>query len=283
MPLCDYGCGYEAKYQFKNGKFCCNKNISLCEKIKKDIGKKNKGNILSEEHKQKISRSLKGHKLSSKTKIKMSIAKKGKKHSNYGKKFSIKTKNKISKSVSGEKNHSYWKKNYTDNNIPLYDTYADQLISEENPKRDIKDKNVLTVICTLCKIRFIPDINVVRNRVRALKGTSDGECRIYCSEECKQKCQVFNRSVYPKDYTPDYSREVQPELREMRLEFDNYICQRCNKHKIDLNSPLHCHHIEGIKWEPLESADIDKVITVCKDCHKEIHKIEGCGYHDMKC
>jgi len=23
MKLCDYGCGQEAKYQFKNGKWCC--------------------------------------------------------------------------------------------------------------------------------------------------------------------------------------------------------------------------------------------------------------------
>lgn len=28
--LCDYGCGQEAKYQFKNGKWCCKKNSSGC-------------------------------------------------------------------------------------------------------------------------------------------------------------------------------------------------------------------------------------------------------------
>ena len=69
----------------------------------------------------------------------------------------------------------------------------------------------------------------------------------------------------------------------MRLEIDNYTCQKCNKHQDELEVVLHCHHIEGIRWEPLESADLDKVIIVCEDCHKEIHKIEGCGYHDMKC
>lgn len=46
---------------------------------------------------------------------------------------------------------------------------------------------------------------------------------------------------------------------------------------------LHCHHIEGIRWEPLESADIDKCITYCKYCHLEAHKKEECGYHDMQC
>lgn len=46
---------------------------------------------------------------------------------------------------------------------------------------------------------------------------------------------------------------------------------------------LHCHHIEGIRWEPIESADMDKCIAVCKKCHKEIHKQKDCGYHDMRC
>lgn len=30
MKLCDYGCGKEARHQFKNGKYCCSENIRLC-------------------------------------------------------------------------------------------------------------------------------------------------------------------------------------------------------------------------------------------------------------
>ena len=283
MPLCDYGCGQEANFQFKNGKWCCSKNISLCECVKNKIREKRKGTTLSKDHKQKISQTLKGRKASTKTRLKMSIARKGKKHPNYGKKFSIETKKRISESVTGEKNHNHWKTYYTDKNIPLYDTYAHQLITEEMPKRDIEDRNILSVICSLCKKRFIPDLNSVRNRVRSLKGTSDGECRLYCSEDCKNLCQVFNRSIWPKDFHPDISREVQPELRKMRFELDNYTCQKCGKHQTELEDELHCHHIEGIQWEPLESADLDKVITLCKLCHSEVHKIKGCNYNDMKC
>jgi very-short-patch-repair endonuclease len=29
--LCDYGCGKKAKYQFKNGKYCCCKNFNSCD------------------------------------------------------------------------------------------------------------------------------------------------------------------------------------------------------------------------------------------------------------
>jgi hypothetical protein len=35
MTICDYGCGQEAKYQFKNGKWCCSKNTNYCPQIKK--------------------------------------------------------------------------------------------------------------------------------------------------------------------------------------------------------------------------------------------------------
>lgn len=33
--LCDYGCGQEANYTFKNGKHCCNKMTSMCPAQKK--------------------------------------------------------------------------------------------------------------------------------------------------------------------------------------------------------------------------------------------------------
>ena len=34
---------------------------------------------------------------------------------------------------------------------------------------------------------------------------------------------------------------------------------------------------------PIESADIDKCMTVCKDCHTKIHHKKDCSYNDMKC
>jgi hypothetical protein len=56
--LCEYGCGQEAKYQLKNGKWICSRRWNMCpiiiEKItKKCIGQKRKPH--SEETKQKLS------------------------------------------------------------------------------------------------------------------------------------------------------------------------------------------------------------------------------------
>ena len=42
-------------------------------------------------------------------------------------------------------------------------------------------------------------------------------------------------------------------------------------------------NIEGIRWEPLESADVDMCITLCKSCHIEVHKLPDCGNNDMRC
>lgn len=35
MKLCEYGCGQEAKYQFKNGKWCCSKYYGSCPSQRK--------------------------------------------------------------------------------------------------------------------------------------------------------------------------------------------------------------------------------------------------------
>ena len=76
----------------------------------------------------------------------------------------------------------------------------------------------------------------------------------------------------------ELSREVQPELRKMVFERDDYQCIKCKSFE-----HLICHHKEGIVWAPLESADVDECITVCKECHGEIHQIEGCKPSDMRC
>jgi hypothetical protein len=36
IQLCDYGCGQEAKFLFKNGKWCCSKSFNSCPKVKKN-------------------------------------------------------------------------------------------------------------------------------------------------------------------------------------------------------------------------------------------------------
>ena len=39
--ICDYGCGQEAKYQFKNGKWCCSEYSSQCPAMRKKMSGEN--------------------------------------------------------------------------------------------------------------------------------------------------------------------------------------------------------------------------------------------------
>lgn len=66
-------------------------------------------------------------------------------------------------------------------------------------------------------------------------------------------------------------------MRKIIFKRDDYKCQRCWS-----KDNLHCHHITGVEINPIERADIDNCITLCKDCHKEVHKQKGCKYHELQ-
>jgi len=56
MQLCEYGCGQEAKYQFKNEKWCCSKSHNSCPHMKQINslkGGKHRGIKNSQETKEK--------------------------------------------------------------------------------------------------------------------------------------------------------------------------------------------------------------------------------------
>ena len=234
----------------------------------------------------------KNHSEESKRKIgeKSSIRNKGKSHPMYGKKHSEETKKKISESLKGKKyqrkypnrnkeNNPNYKCGVKKRNIPLYDTYASQIEYAEEVRRCPDDKNILEVKCSYCGKWYIPKQTSIRSRIQSLNGNMMGENRLYCSTSCKKECPIYRKSKFSaeENNTKQYSREVQPELRQMVFERDNYTCQKCGNEK-----SLHCHHITGIELNPVESADIDNCITYCKKCHKKVHKQDGCKRSDMR-
>ena len=146
----------------------------------------------------------------------------------------------------------------------------------ENVRKD-KDGNLL-VKCKYCNKWFTPTNESVLRYLRFDDGTNN----LYCSEACKKSCPSYGVKKYERGFRRNTSREVQPELRKLVLERDNWTCQRCGKSKNDdIELVLHCHHIEPVKRNPVESADIDNCITLCKECHKEVHRIKGCRYTDL--
>ncbi len=170
--------------------------------------------------------------------------------------------------------HYNWRGGVTKKNIPLYDTFAHKIDFAEEVRKT--KEGYLEVRCATCNKWFMPTRNAVKSRLQVLNGTMGGGSKLYCSEECKKVCPIHNQQKWPKGHKPYYNREVQLELRKLVLERDNYICIKCGS-----KERLECHHLDGILYEPLLSADMDECITVCHKCHKEIHKELGCRGIDM--
>ncbi len=181
------------------------------------------------------------------------------------------------------------------NHSPVkYDSWASKLspfYPEGYIRRDPDNPEMLQMKCQLesCNNWVTPTLSQVRTRLACIYGSHSGNGYIYCSDECKEKCPAYNRTKYPKGFKvkQDYSRDDQPQLRELVLKRDNYTCQReeCGKSlKDNPNLKLVCHHKFPINEDPIGSADIDNCITLCAECHKWVHEnIPGCSYTELQC
>jgi len=243
----------------KNGLFCS----SSCAKSGENHP------LYGKHHTEETKRKMSGKKHSEESKRKMSINRMGEKNPFYGQEHSEETKRKMSE-CKNEKSH-YWKGGVSGLNIPLYETHGPQLEKYEEIR--CTEGGYLETRCTYCGKWFMPKRTEIVNRITSINKTGARESRFYCSSNCKSECSIFNQKKYPKGFKIATSREVQPELRQMRLAIDDYTCQKCGSTK-----SLHCHHYEGIWVNPVESADLDICITLCKKCHKEVHKLPGCSY-----
>ena len=183
----------------------------------------------------------------------------------------------------------YRKKHKDD--LATYDKFYEKLkpFYQENIKQDPNNSELILIKCyrSECENWINPTVSQVLSRYNSILGKSEGEHNIYCCDECKRLCPVFNAKKYPKGFKTDddYNREVQPELREMVLKRDNNTCQKCGKSKDEfLDIILHCHHKFPLNEDPVCSADVDNCITLCVDCHKWVHKnVPGCGYGELRC
>lgn len=161
-----------------------------------------------------------------------------------------------------------------------YLTYKGKLTVDELPRLAV-DKKSLEVKCRYCGEYFIPNNLITVRRIQALNGTMEGECSLYCSDNCKSACPIYGQIKYPKNHKKASSREVNPLIRQMCFERDNWVCQICGVTQRDV--PLHCHHVEGVAQNPRLSNDVKNTITLCKVCHKEVHKLPGCNYYELRC
>jgi len=164
-------------------------------------------------------------------------------------------------------------------NVAKYATYKDRLTIDESP-RLAKDNVSIEAKCKYCNQYFTPTNLQIINRIQALNGNVGGDQFLYCSEHCKKACPTYRQIKYPRGFKVKSSREVNPLVRQMCFERDNWTCQECGLTQKD--AQLHCHHLNPVASTPLLSNDVSNTLTLCKECHKEAHRQPGMTYQDIR-
>jgi len=270
MNICDYGCGNKANYKFKNGRICCENNISKCPRIKKKKFEKLIGHFVSLETKKKISKARKGQtsprkgiKLSLETRNKISETRKirgigkGTDNPNYGNKLTI----------------SRIKKRY-----PFFSKIEEMRYNPENTKEKEIQVHCKNHNCTNSKEKdgwFTPSYVIFYERVRALEKQdgSDG-AYFYCSDQCKDICPLYSLKYDPysvKNIQHLYTQSEYNQFRNFILQRDNYICQFCGQEATEV------HHERPQKIEPFFALDPDFAWSSCKICHYEKGHKDECS------
>ena len=187
----------------------------------------------------------------------------------YGKKLSKATKTKIgiasSKRNKGELNPNY-KGGVTIKNLPLYNTFNDQISFCEETRKCPENKKLLQIKCYRCAIWYTPSRSEVKNRISAVNKSGGREGHFYCSEKCKNSCSIFNKVKHYKGLNKtkinnmftDYELKV---WSKEVLKRENYICIYCGE------KATQAHHIRPKKVSPFYALDPDNGLAVCKKCH----------------
>jgi hypothetical protein len=283
--LCDYGCGKESKYQFKNGKWCCSKNHSQCPAVSKKIKNSNLGKVFSEERKKNISKSLVGHIPWNKGKVTGQNNWLDKKHTEESKSKMSKSRYRyFEKLTKQDKINIYGRPitiKYINNKYLLFSKVEEMRYNPDKPDEiQVHCKNHL---CSNSKEQggwFTPTGSQFDGRRRALEdsnGTGGGY--FYCCDECKEECPLYNKRVIQLiNEDKIKAGHIKEELyisgeyqtwRNEVLKRANYLCEYCEEHATD------SHHSRPQKLEPGFALDPDFGIACCEKCHyKYGHKDE---------
>lgn len=285
VPACEV-CGnpYLAAKKQNHSRYC-SRSCAFSGERNPSFGTERKLPKRTEEHRTKLRRSWtkekreflsKRMKLNNPMKDPKTIKKVSIKNTGEGNYFFGKKRPEHSEKMKGA-NNAAW-----NNGAASYNIFGHRLSLTDKVRRHPEELDTLQTACAYCGKWFTPKALAVYNRNAAINKCGGGENRLYCSEGCKKACPIFKRRNWPKGHKPATSREVQPELRQMVLERDNWTCQYGDCGATVETTEIHCHHITGVEQNPIESADVDNCITFCKKHHKKVHREEGCKYHQLR-
>lgn len=157
-------------------------------------------------------------------------------------------------------------------NIPLYDTYAKQLIPIE-VVRNVS--GVLEVRCANCNNWFTPKRTFVESRAQYIKGNIESECRLYCSDICKYSCPIFNKHKHRSNTSSKQNKHfTSTQLSVWSAEVikrAKFKCEYCGK------PAKHAHHERPKRLEPFFALDPDNGVACCVKCHYKHGHIGDCS------
>ena len=226
----------------------------------KGIWKNRKRDFLSVEHRKKISESEKGHKHTEETKLKMSETHKRigtKPPSPLGRKLSKESRLKISLIHKGKKLSEETKRRISEAHKGMKKPWATKSPTEETRKR-------------------LREINLGKKHSEETKRKiSEANYKRYADnlelrKELSEKSKGQNNPNWNGGHSPErqsaYARSAWKELAKSILKRDNYQCQKCGG-----RSEIVHHRRQWSKY-PEYRFTPSNLITLCKNCHKEIHK-----------
>ena len=279
MKLCEYGCGQEAKYQFKNGKWCCSKSYNSCpfqrkkiEKIWKDPNSK----YNSSECKEKQSNTMKELRKDPNSKYNSSECKEKRKKIFNSIEYKKKRSN-IIKEIWKDPNSIYNSPEYKEKqkfdieNInekyPLFSKIENMRYNPDKPEEKEIQVHCKNHECKNSKEKhgwFAPTKAQLFERINTIENPMGfGESNFYCSQHCKDTCILYrNRSDPYKENNKPYTSGELDVFNKHILKRDNEICYYCNKHHATI-----VHHRRPQKLEPFFALDPDYAISVCAKCH----------------
>ncbi len=281
--LCEYGCGQEAKFQFKNGKWCCSEKTTKCPEIRKKVSKSNKGHIVTEETKKKISKANKNQSIE-RREISSKVHK-GKTPWNKGKtgiysketlkKMRKARKGKTYKEIFGKEKAKVMKEQRTrirltiskiKKKYPFFAQIEEMRYNPDKPGEKEIQVHCKNHLCSNSKERggwFTPTNQQMKTRRDWLENEGIDICYFYCSKKCKESCPLYRlkgKDPYIGTEKP-YTQQEYQQFREFVLKRDNYKCQYCGEKAIII------HHERPQKLEPFFALDPDLAWSVCKKCH----------------